>query len=50
MTIEEQLEYLRDRLRDLQAREREIQITKKRVLKNILQTWRVMTLLERLSK
>ena len=50
MTIEEQLEYLRGQLRDVQALEREIQITKKMVLENILHTRRVMTLVERLPK
>ena len=50
MTIEQQLEYLRGQLRDLQAREREIQASKEMVLENILQTRRVMTLVERLPK
>lgn len=50
MTIEEQLEYLRDYLRDLQAQEREIQALKEMVLEDILQTRRIMTLVERLPE
>lgn len=50
VTTEQQLEYLRDRLRDLQARSEEIEGLRNLVLQDILEIRRAMTLAEKIVK